>query len=113
MTPTPGVRTFAVHSATKDEVKLYGVGVYVGDEMPPLEVDAGRLAAGLGWPNPKIVLDSGDVVWGCECWWGPESKLEQFIGGRAVVAISPAAARAEARAAAPAGWNRSGGFAQS
>ncbi len=26
--------------------------------------------------NPKILLDSGDVVWGCECWWGPEAEVK-------------------------------------
>jgi len=35
--------------------------------------------------NPKIVLDSGKVVWGCQCWWTDESKTEAIIGGRKVV----------------------------
>jgi len=34
----------------------------------PLADRAWRLAAGAGL-NPKIQLDSGAIVWGCECWW--------------------------------------------
>lgn len=23
----------------------------------------------LGRKNPKITLDDGSIIWGCECWW--------------------------------------------
>ena len=29
--------------------------------------------------NPKLVLDNGDIVWGCECWWGSEKAVEASI----------------------------------
>jgi len=29
-----------------------------------------------GTLNPKIVLDSGEVVWGCECWWGNAKEIQ-------------------------------------
>jgi hypothetical protein len=29
-----------------------------------------------GLPNPNITLDNGEVVWGCECWWGKEDQIE-------------------------------------
>lgn len=32
--------------------------------------------------NPKIILDDGEVVWGCECWWGPEAGYASFRGTR-------------------------------
>lgn len=31
------------------------------------------------WKNPKIELDNGDVVWGAECWWGPEDKIDEQL----------------------------------
>lgn len=101
----PGERVYAVLSATSDEVSLLGFGVYVGDEVPPAPVGAVRAVFGAatweefdrvvaedlgGEPNPalrptnpKIVLDDGQVVWGAECWWGPESTYAAFRGARA------------------------------
>lgn len=100
----PGERVYAVLSATSDEVSLLGFGVYVGDEVPPAPV--GFVCAVFGavtWEefdqvvakelesepnpalrptNPKIVLDDGQVVWGAECWWGPESTYATFRGTR-------------------------------
>lgn len=32
--------------------------------------------------NPCIHLDSGDIVWGYQCWWGPEERLDEL--GRTV-----------------------------
>jgi hypothetical protein len=55
-----------------------GWGTYVGEEVPPNEGHSSLSAylSGLRQTNPKIVLDSGDVVWGCECWWGPEEQVK-------------------------------------
>jgi hypothetical protein len=152
---TPGERVAAVLSATKEEVRFLGFGVYVGDEHPPgwsldpedpglpelrAMVEAGirdldahpfdhrgicdalvrrgemtreqgearlaeieaRQAATLARPmeervaealdrmgrNPKIVLDDGRVVWGCQCWWCREDEFEQLRGGRRIVPAS-------------------------
>lgn len=30
--------------------------------------------------NPCIYLDSGDVVWGFQCWWGPVERFERKFG---------------------------------
>jgi hypothetical protein len=101
----PGERVYAVLSATADEVSLLGFGVYVGDEVPPAPMGAVRAVFGAStWDefdrvvaedvgaapnpalrptNPKIVLDDGQVVWGAECWWGPESTYAAFRGTRA------------------------------
>lgn len=35
--------------------------------------------------NPKIELDDGRVVWGYQCWWGPEDKFDEFVEGREVI----------------------------
>lgn len=29
--------------------------------------------------NPRIRLDNGKVVWGRECWWGPEADVAQRL----------------------------------
>ena len=29
--------------------------------------------------NPRIRLDSGDVVWGRECWWGDEERVRAEV----------------------------------
>ena len=81
-------RVGAIRNADDEAVYLYGYGVHVGDEIPP----RGTLCLGVdlheeGVPNPKIVLDSGDVVWGCECWWGGEVKVKASIAGRKVVIV--------------------------
>ena len=81
-----GDRVGAIASANKDEICLYGYGQYMGDVVPPAEITCmGISLAELGHANPKILLDSGQVVWGCECWWGPESKIKESISGRRVV----------------------------
>lgn len=63
-------------------VDLLGYGVYDGLQTPP----AGRTNADV---NPRITLDNGDIVWGFECWWGPEAQMkkevEHYAAGGAVV----------------------------
>ena len=61
-----GDRVAAVLSASKTEVQWLGSGVYDGMVDHPDH----------GIPNPRITLDSGDIVWGMECWWGPEEKMK-------------------------------------
>jgi hypothetical protein len=79
----PGTRVGAISHSDEGTVYFYGWGVYEGDEVPP-KGTAGPFGidASLVGPNPKIKLDSGDVVWGCQCWWGSEkvikAKLDAF-----------------------------------
>lgn len=93
-------RVFAVRSVDqkKNTVYLFGFGKYVGDEVPDQE------AGGLAGPirhrqaaNPKIVLDNGIVVWGCECWWGPEERFAKDYGKFAIVQASLEGFRAESK----------------
>jgi len=73
-----GERVFAVRNADEDTVYLYGYGVYEGrKEGSPLS----------GFPNPKIKLDDGQIVWGCECWFGAESAAEKYISLRKVETV--------------------------
>jgi hypothetical protein len=45
--------------------------------------------------NPKIILDDGKVVWGAECWWGPEEKMIKAVAGRRVVNVDIDEARSK------------------
>lgn len=38
-----------------------------------------------GVKNPRILLDSGSYVYGCECWWGAEEAVKDKIGDRKVI----------------------------
>lgn len=83
MVAQTGERVGAVLRAEEFVVEFLGYGVYVGDEVPPEEKDRGRSIAGIlaevQCPSPKLVLDNGAVVWGCECWWAPEAQIEKRL----------------------------------
>lgn len=99
-----GSRVGAILSATADEVKFLGYGIYDGDHEPPFgpmqspkdehdslvaEMKAdGRLPPDYTWKNPRITLDNGCVVWGCQCWWGPEATIREKIGRRRIVEVA-------------------------
>lgn len=100
-----GERVGAILSANTEEVRLLGWGVYEGEHEPPFgprglskeewgEVIAemrakGTLPEGLPlFTNPRITLDDGRVVWGAECYWGPEALVKRRIGSRRVVMVN-------------------------
>lgn len=95
-----GTRVGALLSADKECVRVLGYGRYVGDEIPPADLpgigDRGllQIIAEMGRANPKIVLDDGTVVYGAECWWGPEERIQQLVNkhlenGAMVVNVKP------------------------
>lgn len=78
--PKAGARVGALMSAKGNTVKLFGFGVYVGDEVPDEHAGGlGEMVRAAGVKNPKILLDNGKVVWGCECWWGPEATVKKKL----------------------------------
>lgn len=77
---TPGTRVFALQKADMEKVYVYGFGVYEGRFDPPD-------SEGVFKQNPRILLDNGEVVWGFECWWGPETMFEEYRDGREVVTV--------------------------
>lgn len=66
-----GDRIGAILGSDGKVVRWLGYGVYEGDFVPPKEIGGFNL----GFPNPRLKLDNGDVVWGCECWWGSEKGI--------------------------------------
>jgi len=61
-------------------LKVLGNGEYVGDEVPIEAVGMfADMMRKINHPNPKIVLDNGDVVYGCECWFGSIEKMDRII----------------------------------
>lgn len=86
-----GARVGAILSADDKNVYLLGYGVYEADEIPSADaVGMGKMLREAKIPNPKIKLDNGKVVWGCECWWGPEEMIKTQVeaskeSGRVVV----------------------------
>lgn len=75
-----GDRVGAILSSKDGIVKFIGYGKYVGDAIPKEAI--GFMAKALTETknvNPKIELDSGKVVYGCECWWGSESRVKEIL----------------------------------
>lgn len=88
-----GQRVGAISHGEGDTVWIFGFGVYDGDHVPPEGVGGFNT----GHPNPRIKLDGGKVVWGCECWWGSEAKIREQIAGKTVVEVDIDEARAAAK----------------
>lgn len=86
--PQKGDRVGAVASVQNNVAKLFGYGTYEGDEIPPPEI-IGPFGP-VTTTNPKIKLDNGDIVWGCECWWSPENLCMQQLQGLTIVDITVA-----------------------
>lgn len=70
-----GDRIGAIMRSEEKKVYSLGFGTYLGDEVPPKEIGGFNV----GLPNPKLQLDTGQVVWGCECWWGTEEGMKRRL----------------------------------
>jgi hypothetical protein len=81
-----GMRVGVFHSCEKKTLALLGYGTYEGEEVPPEGIlgQVGPLNI-LGWFTPKLKLDDGTVIWGCEAWWGPEPEIKAMEQGRQIV----------------------------
>lgn len=78
-----GDRVGAICGTKKDgTLKVYGYGVYEGEKVPEVPEDSRGMAIAfqLGEvTNPCILLDSGERVYGCECWWGTEEAIAKRV----------------------------------
>jgi hypothetical protein len=75
-----GTRVGAILEVNDNDVKFLGFGRYIGDFVP--EEAVGFLATFFKEtrkPCPKIELDSGKVVYGCECWWEEEGRVKKIL----------------------------------
>ena len=66
MTVKKNDRIIALLEVSGNIVSCLGEGIYAG--RFPLPSYAGGF--NFGQENPKLILDNGQIVWGCECWWG-------------------------------------------
>lgn len=73
-----GDRVVAISHTEEDtnSVKIFGFGVYEGDHIPPPKTPG--IWGDIIGTNPRIKLDSGEIVWGAQCWWGAESRLDPY-----------------------------------
>jgi len=75
-----GDRVGAFLSVEGIEVHLIGFGTYEGMGVPPKGLSPFTdIVSEQGHKTPKIKLDSGGFIWGCECWWGSEKEVKQFM----------------------------------
>lgn len=100
--PKPGDRVGAVSHVVNGVAYVFGYGKYAGEELPVGAAGMGARLVEAKVTNPKIVLDSGKVVWGCECWWGLEKAVKDRIEKEkwTVVEIDIEAERAKKEASA-------------
>jgi hypothetical protein len=98
MSRTIGDRIGAILSSDPKTVKLIGFGVYAGREVPSGDaVGIGSALHEMGIYNPKLVMDDGQIVWGCECWWGTESEVKSRIEGLEIIHVNMAEERRQAK----------------
>jgi len=66
------MRVTAIESIKDGICRSYGEGEYIGDKEP----NSGWMKD-TGIKNPCIKLDSGQYVWGYQCWWGATDKFKE------------------------------------
>lgn len=71
------VRVGAMIDSKDNVIRFLGYGTLLGFEIPPKEFNDDVVFADI--PNPKILLDNGDIVWGFECWWMDEFDMRDLL----------------------------------
>ena len=86
----PDSRIIAVHRIDEHAITIFGHGVYDGDFLvsPDASGPFAEALRELGRTNPRLTMDSGQVVWGCECWWGAEALLLASFARRGLPVIT-------------------------
>ena len=93
-------RVLCVSHTAAGKVFIFGEGNYVGDTIPSEEAQGmGPMMRERKALNPTIELDSGEVIYGCECWWGPLDAANKKYAELERVPTSITEARAKAREA--------------
>lgn len=80
-----GDRVIALRNASNESktAYIYGVGTYQGELVPEHE----SIFKAAGMKNPAIKLDNGSMVYGFECWWGPEDAVRNKFPGFTFVEV--------------------------
>ena len=78
-----GDPVLAVHTINNDEkyVSIFGRGKILGASVPD-DTAVGAIAERVrrdGDKVPKIELNSGEIIWGCECWWMDAYRGEMWL----------------------------------
>jgi hypothetical protein len=127
--PTIGDRVIAISHSDGPVVYTFGYGTFQGYFLPPyvnevealadiqlgyreactnipdlpavLPDDVARTMLLLDNANPRILLESGKIVWGYECWWEPAESFDALPkpDGFKLVDMDIDVARAQAAAA--------------
>jgi hypothetical protein len=78
-----GDRVGAILGKENDKLVFLGYGVYDGEYIPEEGVNfIAKMLTKNKIPNPRIRLDNGGVVYGCECWWQSEAEVKRQLSGR-------------------------------
>lgn len=85
-----GERVMAISHSENGTTYVFGNGIFLGDKEPNDDVVIMGMPFAeikdqmVGFTNPAILLDSGQVVFGCECWWGSEEKMKIKLEGQKI-----------------------------
>ncbi len=91
-----GDRFGAILTRREHLIFFLGYGTYDGHEIPPSYIGGlGPLLNALQISNPKITLDNGKVIWGCECWWSSADIVQKLLDTHVVIDIGIDEARGE------------------
>jgi hypothetical protein len=87
-----GGRVGAILGAKGRAVRLIGYGTYEGykpiddlavgpfaDMLRSFRVPSDAIEPTGATFNPRIRLDDGSHVWGCECWWAAEEAVQELV----------------------------------
>ncbi len=86
-----GDRVGAIESSNEGRIKFYGYGTYQG-RLVPKDKNVQFMGVSLkaiNQPNHCIKLDNGELVWGCECWWGSEEKVKEMLAKAKTITFVP------------------------
>lgn len=93
-----GDRVLAISHQDENGVHVFGEGKFLGAIVPREDaVGMARVIREQGRTNPAIELDSGAVVYGCECWWSPVDVANAKIGNTKRIPADIEERRKEAR----------------
>lgn len=83
------VKCYITFDLVNKKAWCLGEGTYMGCEEPPKEVQENYVGAyPKGETNPKIQLDTGETVWGCQCWWSLKETSERELEDYQIINVT-------------------------